>query len=700
MTRPCKLLLAGILVAAPPMLAAQAYPTSPPAAGPVRPMPFPPFRESTLPNGVRLVLVESHKQPVVSISLSLSAGNTADPEGREGLAQMVAGLLTKGAGSRTAEAISAAIEGVGGTLGASANDDFLTISAYVLAPQAPLAFELLADALLRPTFPESEVDLLRTQTLSSLQLEQSQPAAIAARYMASELYGSHPYAHRPSPESTRAITRAEIVAFQQARLRPQGALLVIAGAMTQAEAMRLATTAFAGWTGAPPATAAFPSPPVRPRTDILLVHRPGSVQADIRVGNVSLPATHPQQYAARIANQVLGGGADSRLFMILREEKSWTYGAYSALTSGRGPGAFIATAEVRTEVADSALREMLSQIRRITAEPISAEEFRAVQGTLVGRFPLTVETVEQVAGQVARVKRLGLPDDYLATYRTRLAAVTPEQSQQAASAAMRPDAAAIVVVGDATKLHDRLAAIAPVRLVSVDGTALTPDQLAAPVAATASLDLAALSATRDSFAIMVQGNAFGYQVSDLSRSAEGLTVVQQTMLPALGLEQRTEVHLDPTGTLRSVSQRGQMQGQQTSIEVAVVNGRATGKATTPTPPAGEMTTTDIDVALPPGTLDDNILTAVAGALRWAPDASFAVSVLGSGSGEVRQVTFRVAGTESVTVPAGTFEVYRVDLVGGAAPVTVFVTTAAPHHVVKIAPAGQPVEFVLVARTPR
>jgi len=149
-----------------------------------------------------------------------------------------------------------------------------------------------------------------------------------------------------------------------------------------------------------------------------------------------------------------------------------------------------------------------------------------------------------------------------------------------------------------------------------------------------------------------------------------------------------------------VSQRGQMQGRETSIEVTVSGGRATGKATTPAPPAGDLTTTDIDLTLPPGALDDNVLTAVAGAFRWAPGATWTVPVFASGQGEMRQVTVTVTGTESVTVPAGTFEAYRVELTGGSSPVTIFVTTAAPHHVVKIAPAGQPVEFVLVARTPR
>ncbi len=691
----------GALAAAPGALVAQGYPTAPPVAGAVRPMPFPPFQEARLSNGVRMVLVESQKQPVVSLSLSFPAGDARDPEGREGLASMVAGLLTKGAGSRTSEQVSATIEGVGGTLSASTGSDFLTISAYVLAPQAALAFELLADAVIRPTFAATEVDLLRTQTLSNLQLEQTQPAALASRFMARELYGQHPYARRPSPESTRAITREEIANWQRAMLRPEGAMLVIAGALTLPEARRLAEASFAGWTGSSPVAPASPAPPTRGAAQILLVHRPGSVQANLVVGNTTFPPTHPQQYAARIANHVLGGGSDSRLFAILREQKSWTYGAYSGLNRYRGIGSFTATAEVRNEVADSALREMLHQLQRITTEPIPAAELEAAKGALVGRFPLTVETVQQVASQVSNAILLGLPQDYLATYRTRLAAVSAAEALEGARAAIRPSQAAIVVVGDAKVLLAGMEAIAPVRVIGVDGAEVPKEQLTAPAAAAArpALNLAAITATRDSFAVMFQGQAVGFTISEVSRTASGIQVVEETSIPLGGVQQRTEVALDAAGELRSVTQTGQMAGNATSINIAVANGRATGKAVTPQPPAGALATVDVDVALPPGTLDDNTLTALSPALAWAPGATFSLSVLSSGSGTIKTVTLAVTGTEQVTLPSGAVEAFRVEMTGGDAPVTLFVTTAAPHHVVKVAPAGAPIEIVLVRRAP-
>lgn len=694
---PTRLTLAalGALAALPATLPAQAYPTTPPVAGPVRPMPFPPFREFSLPNGLRVVLVESGKQPVVSLSLSVPAGGVHDPADREGLAELTAALLIKGAGERTAEQIAAAIEGVGGTLSASADSDFLTINSFVLTPHVGLAFELIADAVIRPTFPESEVELLRTQTLSGLQLEQAQPASIAGRMMARELYGTHPYARRPSPASARAITRSDISEFAAARVRPQGALLVLAGDLSEAEARRLATAAFGAWTGAPPAARPLASPPARAATDILLVHRPGSVQADIRVGNLTYPPTNPQQYAARVANQVLGGAADSRLFMTLREEKSWTYGAYSSLARPRGIGSFVANTEVRTEVADSALNEMLAQIRRVTTEPIPVAEFEAAKGALVGRFPLQVETVQQVAAQVSSAKRLGLPDDYLATYRTRLAAVTPEQALEAARLSMRPDAAAIVVVGDARDLYDRLAAIAPVRLASVDGTPMDRAALTA-VASGPSLNLDRLVARRDSFAIRVQGNDFGHQVNSLERTAEGFTYRESVRI-ATFVEQDTEVLIGADGSFRSGTQRGKVQGAESTVDLTVASGRITGRVVVPETPMGPARTVDVDTTFAPGTQESNTLGALLPALPWAAGANWSFPVFNPTESTIGTVTIAVTGTETVEVPAGSFEVYRVEMASEGTVMTLFVTTAAPHTVVKMAPVGQPVEFVLVRR---
>lgn len=256
-------------------LAAQQFPTRPPAPMPLEPAQFPPFAETILANGMRLLVVANAKQPVLSLTLAVPGGAFYDPAGKSGTAEMAAGLLTKGAGSRTAEQISAAIEGVGGSLSATATADFLTVNAAVLSDDRRLAFELLADAALRPTFPAGEIELLRKQTLSALALAKSQPAAIASREFAKGLYGDHPYGRSADETSVGAITRDDLVEFHRARMRPNQALLVIAGAIDTVEARTLAEQAFGAWGGVAAGAPATRPAPQRARTEILLVHRPG-----------------------------------------------------------------------------------------------------------------------------------------------------------------------------------------------------------------------------------------------------------------------------------------------------------------------------------------------------------------------------------------------------------------------------------------
>ncbi|MGH7537713.1 MAG: M16 family metallopeptidase, partial [Gemmatimonadales bacterium] len=193
-----------------PLAAQDSFPTKPPAPSPLAPVRFPPFQEVTLPNGMRLLLVENHEQPVLSVNLSFRAGAIYEASGKEGTAELVAQLLTKGTPTRTAEQIAATIEGVGGSLGATSGDDFLTVSADVLSDHADLAFDLLADVVRRATFAVEELELARTQALSALALALSQPATVAARFFNREVYGRHPYGRSPTAESYRAISRDDV----------------------------------------------------------------------------------------------------------------------------------------------------------------------------------------------------------------------------------------------------------------------------------------------------------------------------------------------------------------------------------------------------------------------------------------------------------------------------------------------------------
>ncbi len=687
-------LLAVLLAAfAPTALSAQAapYPTSPPPAAPIEPAEFPPFREATLSNGVRVVVVEQRDHPVVSMSLAFPAGEAYTPVGKEGLSNLLASLLTKGAGTRSAEEIAELIEGAGGSMSASAGPDFFTVNVSMLAPQAGRGFALLGDVVVRPTLPPREIELQRQQLLSGLRLAQGQPAALASRAFFTTLYGAHPYARQATPASVQGITREELVAYKDARLRPGGALLVVAGDIGLAEVQRLAEQAFQGWTGSASEAGTRPPPPARQAGRITLVHRPGSVQSTIIVGNTTFGPRDDGFYPAVVANRILGEGAEGRLFAILREQRGWTYGAYSSLARRRDVGFLVAQADVRTAVTDSAVTEMVAQMRRIGTEPVSAAELAAAKNALVGSFPLTIETASQVAGAVTTARLFGLPDDYLRTYRTKLAAVTAAEVRAAGARVARPDEAVIVVVGDAEKLYDALRAIRPVTIISAQGDTLAPSDL---MGATATLrpDPARLVARRDSFAVMVQGNPFGAMVRETVRDGDGWILREVSTIPAAGLDQRTEVRLGPGLALRSLEQRGTAGGQEMRIDVAVAEGRATGSARTPTPQG--MRDTTVNVMLPAGAIDDNAVATLLATIPLPASGSFSLPVLASGQGTMKTVAYTVAGRESITVPAGTFDVVRVDA-QGEQPVTYWVTASAPYRLVKLALNGGAVEVVLV-----
>lgn len=665
---------------------------SPPAPLPLAEAQFPAFVEFELENGLRVVLVPSTKQPVLSMQLSVLGGTLYDPAQKSGLADMVAGLLTKGAGTRSAEEIAAAIERVGGTLNAGAGPDFLSVSASVLTDDRELAFELLSDALLRPTFPATELELLRTQTLSALALARSQPDAIAGRTFAKGVYGDHPYGRRADENSVKAISRNDLVEFHSTRVRPAQALLVLAGAIDSTEAHRLVQRSFGAWTGRGATPPVARPAPQRARTEIILVHRPGSVQSNIIVGNTTWLPTDTRGHAIDLANQILGGASDSRLFTILREQKGWTYGAYSGVEKVRGLGSFTATAEVRTDVTDSALVELLKQVRRMGTELVPRDEFERQQQTLTGRFPLTVETAQQVASQVATARLLGLANDYVQTYRQRLAALTPEQVQAAARSGMRADAALVVVVGDGLALRERLSAIAPVTLVDVDGQPIVAEALQAPVVPLA-LDPAALRASSDSFAVLVQGNNFGYQVTSLEQTAQGWTFRERSVLGPI-IQQQSSVEFSRGIVMQRTEQSGKFQGSDLRISVRYTNGKASGEGLTPGQ-SGMQEVKYSDVTVPDGTVDDNLLVALLPFFKWQAGATIDVGVFSTGRGVVERRSFRVEGEEVVNVPLGTFGAYRVSYTGGESPGTYWIESAAPHRVLKFGPAGVPLEFVRV-----
>jgi zinc protease len=683
--------LAALLVATGTLAGQEAFPTRAPAPARLRPVRFPPFREVALPNGMTLVLVENHEEPTLSISLSFRAGSAYDPAGKEGVAALVAELLTKGTPTRDADQIAAAIEGVGGSVSASAGDDFLTVATDVLSDHADLAFTLLGDVTRQATFPDKELELARTRFLSSLEVELSQADNVAGRAFQKEIYGRNPYGRNTSVASYKGITRDDVVAFAGRRVRPGGSLLVIAGDITLPRARELATQAFGSWRGAATPAPVFSAAPAKRSTDILLVNRPGSVQSNIVIGNTTFLPTDTGYYAARIATHVLGGGSDSRLFMILREQKSWTYGSYAALRRNRGLGYWQATFEGRTEVTDSALAELLHQIDRVRTETIPDSELGAAKGFLVGSFPLTIETPRQIAQVVTTARLLGLGADYIQRYRDRLTAVSGLRARAAAQRVYKRDALTIVVVGDAKELYDRLKAIAPIRLVDVAGTAMNPADLK-PTGGPVALDRSQIVARSDSFQALVQGTVYGAQTAKVVTDGDSIVYSESTMIGPF--QQQSTVVLNGDLSMRHTDQTSVVQGQHTEIHLVYAGGRVKGTSQSPQP-GGAPKSITVDTTVAAGTIDDNALAVLLPALPLEQGKTFNLNVFSSGEGTTKVVSVKVAAIENVVVPAGTFPAYRLELNGMQLPIVMHVTQQAPRRLVRIAPTGAPLVFELV-----
>ena len=682
------------LAAAP---AAAQFPTTPPVPGVLRPVRFPPFVSGRLANGLSYIIVEQHEQPVVTVSLSLpSAGAGQDPAGKEGLASLVSDVLTKGTERRTAEQISAEVEGAGGSIGAFVSNDALSVSMSLLAANFGAGMDVLADVLTHAAFPEREVDLARTQELSSLQLSLSQPAAVAGRAFAREVYGPHPYGRSESAAAFRAITRDDLTRFYAERIRPAGALLVVAGDVRAADVRALAEQTLGAWTGTPPAVPPPPAPPARTNTEIVLVNRPASVQSNIVAGFASITPRDPALFPIVILNHLFGGSGDARLARILREQKGWTYGGRSSLSRPHDQGTWSAEVEVRTEVTDSALAELLHQFDLLRNEAPADSEIGFAKSYLVGSFPRTIETPEQIAGAVAGARLLGLPANFVTTYRDRLAAVTRAQLAATARRYLTSDRMVIVVVGNGPRIIAGLKALnLPLRIQDVDGNPMTEADLT-PRASGITWARDRVATGTATYRILVQGNPFGEETRTISRDGGSLRVITSTTLGPIARIGDTTVMDATTLAPVSVRQGGTVQGQATSLSLDYDGMHVRGRSHSPQP-GGAVRDLTLDTTLAAGTIDFEQLSVLVEALPLAAGGRWTFSAYDGSEGTVRAMTASVSGEESVTTPAGTVACWRVEVNGGQIPVVFYVPKAAPFTHLKLEFVGPPLVFELTAR---
>jgi zinc protease len=454
-------LLCALAASSPAFAGASAkLPPELPAYGQDKPIPVPQIEKKTLANGMEVWVVPRNGLPRVDFVLAVrGAGLAADDAAHPGFAGMLAGLLSEGTAKHDSKAIAETAQGLGGGVGAGAGFDGITVSANALASNAGAMLDLLAEVARTPSFPDREVALAKANALQALKVSEAQPGFRAERALGVAIYGEHPYGHtQPTAAAIESSDRALFQAEHARRFRPEHALLVIAGRIAPAQAMKLAEAAFGDWKGEGAAPADIAPPAYNQALTRELLERPGSVQSTIRLGRPGIAATSPDYVPLRLASTILGGGFSSRINQNLREDKGYTYGASAGSRSYRVGGGIVGGADVRNEVTGAALKEYFSEYERFGRDLVPEEEIAMNKRYVAGGYLISNQLQGSVAGTLAGNWLVGLPPAFLGEYVPMIQKVSAEQVREMGRKYFDPKTQSIVVVGDSKAVGEQLKA--------------------------------------------------------------------------------------------------------------------------------------------------------------------------------------------------------------------------------------------------
>ncbi len=429
-------------------------------------------QEVALPNGLHVMVLENRRLPQISFQIIIpGAGGYNDPAGQIGLAQYTAQMLREGTSTRTTLQMSQELETVAASVGAGASlsGQIATVSGSALTEHFDRVFDIGVDVLLNPTFPAEEWNRAKARAKSGLQQQRTSPNFLASEKYSAIMYGAHPAGRiTTTAESLDAITPDAMARFHRAHYVPDHALIAFAGDISLTEARKKVEEKLGAWkkAGTPKPVSAEPPSPGSPR--VTLVGRPNSVQTLLMVGAPGMTRMDPDYEALTVANRVLGGTM-GRLFRHLREEKGYTYGIGSSMTTPKYRGDWTASTSVRTAVTAAALNDLLGEIAEMRDTAVPASEFEDSKRALVASFALTLENTGAVLNYYVQSWTYGFAADYWDQYAARISAVTPAQAQAAAKKYWDASRLHIVAVGDAPQIADILRKHGTLDLYDADG---------------------------------------------------------------------------------------------------------------------------------------------------------------------------------------------------------------------------------------
>jgi predicted Zn-dependent peptidase len=429
--------------------------------------------ETTLENGLTVLILEDHRLPLASVQLNITgAGPILEPRETAGLANITAQMLREGTKTRNSRQIAEDVEKLGATLTAASGfgSAAATLNASGLSDNFDQWFGLMTDILLNPTFPADEFAKLKARLKTNLINQRTQPNFLADERFRRAVYGNHPAAtNATTPQILDSLTPEMLAAWHRDHYAPQNSILGIAGDVNAAQLIPKLKQWFAGWKRTDYKESLPPNPTPATTGKIFLIDRPNSVQSTITMGNIAIDRRHPDYFAVNVMNSIVGASGSARLFLNLREEKGYTYGVYSNFVALKYPGPWSAGGDVRTEVTEGAMTEFLKELNRIRDEKVGTDELEEQKRSIVASFALSLESPAQLLNYAITRKIYNLPDDYWDTYPAKIMAITADDVQRVARLYVNPQTQQVVVVGDAKKIKSVLEKFGHVEVYDADG---------------------------------------------------------------------------------------------------------------------------------------------------------------------------------------------------------------------------------------
>ncbi|MBI5837695.1 MAG: insulinase family protein [Candidatus Eisenbacteria bacterium] len=394
-----------------------------PALAPAGPLKLPAYERRVLPNGLVLLVMPDHRLPLVQLHLVVKSGSTADPSGKEGLADLTATLLKRGTATRTAAQVAGDVDFLGARLETGADRDQSTVDMEVLKRNLDQGLALFGEVVTRPAFAPPEFDRARSEVVGRLAQLKDQPGEMADRLFFAELFGSHPYAHplEGTEASVKGLTADDVRLFHRRHYLPNNAILAVVGDIEAAQAEQLVTRALAGWErGEAAAPVAGAVPPARQGLRIVLVDKPDAVQSEIRIGCLGAPRRSPDYYPVQVADAILGGGFTSRLVTEIRVRRGLSYSPHSREAWYKDAGAAYVSVNTKNKSTLETLNIIFGILKDMREVPLGTEELGRGRNYTNGLFPLRIEAPERLAGVIGGIEFYGLDPKWVDGFQERV----------------------------------------------------------------------------------------------------------------------------------------------------------------------------------------------------------------------------------------------------------------------------------------